>query len=777
MKSHTSQTKSKTATRLAAVFIGLAVLMICVLAGAAALGTGVALTLSRGGDSARVETVSGTVEMSAADGSGVWQTLASGDRVHSGQRLRTAAGSNATLVFADGSQTVLGPQADLTLDRVDRSWGGVVHIVMTQNAGKSSHQVIPLRSERSSYLVFTPTGMLSVHGTQFDVAVGSAGQTRYAVDHGKVLVANQSSQVYLTAGQTLLADPEEPFAEPDYKFTLQGVLTFNQGSTWIVSDVPFEVTEETMLVGDVQLNSKVLVEGHILEGGTWVADTITAVEADGEVRSFSGVLMDMEGEEWQVDDRAFLVDENTELGEGLATGLVVEVTFTKLEDGQWLALSVMLQEEEPQEPTPTPTAEPNPEANPILAFDPQLVPLAVCEPQATITASLVNQATEEDDDAVDVVLDYAVLSGGEYVDAVTVTPDMWALIENGASESLTVDVDLAEAWETAENGTFVELRVFIASEANTPAGHTAALDIKLGKKCLEENTPTPTDVEPTATPTDVEPTATPTDVEPTATPTDVEPTATPTKPGDYIDLENCFRITFLGYTVNADGTTTWNYRVDELECAKDLSNWVLEIPACAGIVSAAPSPWEAVSPDPNIGLTGIKWEVGDGFESGQFSVVLSGDLMQGSTGVGAKGPKVALGSITGPVCADEEATETPPPDYTPTPTEVGKPTWTPTVEPKPSETEPAPSGQIVINNNNDAVALSCDGQAVLVTGNHNSITLSGNCQSLVVTKNTNTIYIESVGSIVVSGNKNTIYYGGGSPSITDTGNKNVIQSQ
>lgn len=542
------------------------------------------------------------------------------------------------------------------------------------------------------------------------------------------------------------------------------------------------------------------MEGHILEDGTWVADTITAVEGAGEVRSFSGELVDMEGDEWQVDNRTFLVDENTELGEGLATGLVVEVTFTKLEDGRWLALSVMPQEDNPPEPTPTPTVTPDPEADPVLAFEPDLQPLAVCGPEASISASLVNQASEAGDDAVDVVLDYAIMSGGEYVDGVTITPDMFALIAAGASEDLTVDVDLAEAWETAANGTFVELRVFIASETNTPEGHPADLNIMLGKKCLDEATPTPTDAEPTATPTDVEPTATPTDVEPTATPTDVEPTATPTdvtptetpeitptptRPADYVDLDNCFRITFLGYTQNEDGTSTWKYRVEELDCAQDLSNWVLELPVCAGIVAAAPSPWEAVSPDPNIGLNGIKWEVGDSFESGEFGVLLSGDLALGSTGVGAKGPDVALGTIAGPVCADEEPTPTPTDvGPTPTPTDV-EPTATPTdvvptatpTKPAPTETEPPTGGQIVINNNNDAVALSCDGQAVLVTGNHNTITLSGNCTSLVVTKNTNTIYVESVGSIVVSGNKNTIYYGGGSPSITDTGNKNIIQGQ
>lgn len=166
----------KPGVRLAALGGVMAVMLLCLFATVAVLGTGMWLTLSGSSDSARVEDLSGVVEMTAADGSGAWTPLASGDELHSGQRVRTGAGSNARLVFADGSQTVLGAGADLTLNRVDGR-RGVLHVMMTQNAGKSEHQVNPERGERSSYLVFTPTGMVSVHGTAFDIAVGAAGQT------------------------------------------------------------------------------------------------------------------------------------------------------------------------------------------------------------------------------------------------------------------------------------------------------------------------------------------------------------------------------------------------------------------------------------------------------------------------------------------------------------------------------------------------------------------------------------------------------------------------
>jgi hypothetical protein len=47
-------------------------------------------------------------------------------------------------------------------------------------------------------------------------------------------------------------------------------------------------------------------------------------------------------------------------------------------------------------------------------------------------------------------------------------------------------------------------------------------------------------------------------------------------------------------------------------------------------VDASPSPWEIVHPDPNFHFNGIRWQTGAGFQRGDFSVVLSGELMSGT---------------------------------------------------------------------------------------------------------------------------------------------------
>jgi hypothetical protein len=191
-----------------------------------------------------------------------------------------------------------------------------------------------------------------------------------------------------------------------------------------------------------------------------------------------------------------------------------------------------------------------------------------------------------------------------------------------------------------------------------------------------------------------------------------------------------------------------------------LSNWALELPACVSVVDASPSPWEVVQPDPNYHFDGIKWETGTGFQSGEFTLVLSGELTSGMVQVGVKGPDVAIGMIEGPNCEGTTTT----PAVTATPNKV---TPTGEVTPMPTETAPAPtvqppasSGPIIITDNDQALTFTCDGNAVEVRGNANVITLLGSCSS-----------------ITVKGNGNQVYWQSGSPVITNTGNENIISQR
>ncbi|MEW5857706.1 MAG: S-layer homology domain-containing protein [Cyanobacteriota bacterium] len=116
-----------------------------------------------------------------------------------------------------------------------------------------------------------------------------------------------------------------------------------------------------------------------------------------------------------------------------------------------------------------------------------------------------------------------------------------------------------------------------------------------------------------------------------------------------VTLTNGYRVTYLGFTNNSGGTSTWRYRVEELPSAQDLSNWVLGLPSCVSVAGASPK-GEVVNPDPNAKISGIKWQPGGGFTDGEFTVTLNRQVAVGEIDVAVKGPDVALGRLPGPSC-------------------------------------------------------------------------------------------------------------------------------
>jgi hypothetical protein len=109
---------------------------------------------------------------------------------------------------------------------------------------------------------------------------------------------------------------------------------------------------------------------------------------------------------------------------------------------------------------------------------------------------------------------------------------------------------------------------------------------------------------------------------------------------------NKIKVTFDGYKPNADGTSTWTYRVEEVGGGQDLSNWVLGT-NCRVLSSNIKG--ELVHPDPNAGITGIKWNTGAGFSSGTFTITVSG-ASAGNVSYATKAPGVVGSTLTGPIC-------------------------------------------------------------------------------------------------------------------------------
>ncbi len=300
-----------------------------------------------------LRSVSGRVEVASASREG-WHAASSGERLQAGQRVRTGAAAEVSLVFFEGTTTHVGPNSELVLTKVSGQRGNVLQVELTQLAGRTTHSVAPLRGENASFVVNTPGAAARVRGTTFSVAVSQSGQSLFAVDSGRVVVAAANQEVLLVAGQATVAEAGEAPAPPAYRFAGQGQITSIEGTTWIIGGVPITVIDKTDITGDPQEGDYVTVTGRLLEDGLWLADTIEPTEDQNQFFTFTGPLQDNEGDEWIIAGVTVVVNDETEVSDDLEVGDLVRVTFT-VHEGIWLALRIEALDDSPEEPTPTPT--------------------------------------------------------------------------------------------------------------------------------------------------------------------------------------------------------------------------------------------------------------------------------------------------------------------------------------------------------------------------------------------------------------------------------------
>lgn len=95
---------------------------------------------------------------------------------------------------------------------------------------------------------------------------------------------------------------------------------------------------------------------------------------------------------------------------------------------------------------------------------------------------------------------------------------------------------------------------------------------------------------------------------------------------DKVVLQDSFgmdaiEIQFLSVEYNDDGTSSWTYRVREMDTGKDLSHWNLALDPSQVVVSGT-TPGFSLGVDGSTGFYGIKWDVSDSFSVGDFTVVL-----------------------------------------------------------------------------------------------------------------------------------------------------------
>lgn len=452
--------------------------------------------------SATLLDVTGQVEVASSAGAGDWRTVSGGERLTSGQLLRTRPGAGATLLFFDGSRSTVSENAVVQVTSLGKNWDGSLQAALTQTSGEIDYSVVPFQG-KGFFRVFSPGGNVEVHGTHFAVDVRSQGWTRFSVNTGQVQIAKAGAQVLLTAGQATISRPGAGPETAAYQFEVQGELVSEQGQTWTAAGVPFVVEPGVGVADKAKLGGLVTVRGRILAdssgqaSGTWLADIVEPADERDAYAFFTGPLLSNSGGSWQIGTARVQVTADTVLGNGLRVGSAVGVRFMVGPDGAWLATQVALLNEESVSGQVTPSAEPdmNPNANPDLVFKPGETAVEVCDENLSASTQLVNEAFNPNDVAADVQLGYQVIRGAVFVDTINLLPFTWMQIGAGQPVALQVNVTPTAAWtETAD--AVIHIRIFIAAESNRPGAHPSQWMVRFTRKCSaepgSEETATPT---------------------------------------------------------------------------------------------------------------------------------------------------------------------------------------------------------------------------------------------------------------------------------------------
>ena len=290
-------------------------------------------------ETASIQDIEGVVELASSPRSEEWDVLGGGEVVRSGQRIRTSPGSSATLVYSDGSRTILGAETSILLRKIDGTWGGDIQVDIEQGAGVTSHSVVPLRSQAAYFHVRTPSGIASVQGTSFKVDVEANGTARVIVESGEVTVSNMADQVVVPAGQATLLQPGVTPEKPGNFFSIVDVVVSIENNQWTVTGQSFQVSQNTTVSSTAEIGQVLQIEGRILSSGQWVADKIQPL-AEEIKSSFTGVVESISEGDWTISGTTVTVNEVTKIQNKLEVGSTVEVEYLALNDENWLALQI-----------------------------------------------------------------------------------------------------------------------------------------------------------------------------------------------------------------------------------------------------------------------------------------------------------------------------------------------------------------------------------------------------------------------------------------------------
>jgi len=147
-------------------------------------------------------------------------------------------------------------------------------------------------------------------------------------------------------GGTLLAETIILIDERGVPFSFVGVVQEIAEAYWVVSGISITVDAETVIDDDLVVGDVARVRGVFLEaeGGTWLARSIEPVVQEGPSFAFTGTVEVTGTVTWTVAGQEIVVNDETEIDQGIQIGDWVRVQGIIEENGALLAESIHLVE-------------------------------------------------------------------------------------------------------------------------------------------------------------------------------------------------------------------------------------------------------------------------------------------------------------------------------------------------------------------------------------------------------------------------------------------------
>jgi hypothetical protein len=152
----------------------------------------------------RVTSIVGPVEWKAASGRAF--TTLSNQVIRTGDELRTGPGGSVVVHLPDSSYMVVSENSRVVLDDI---WSGNFKSIMNLMLGQVRFYIQRLGGRPNPYSVRTPTALIAVRGTTFDVFVDDAQVAEVRCLEGRITVESTATnrEVILEPGFRTLVRP------------------------------------------------------------------------------------------------------------------------------------------------------------------------------------------------------------------------------------------------------------------------------------------------------------------------------------------------------------------------------------------------------------------------------------------------------------------------------------------------------------------------------------------------------------------------------------------